>query len=264
MNNELYNPKVSVIITALDEEENISQVIGDTLKAFEDFSIDGEVIFVNDGSKDRTGEVVEEAFGKNKRVMTIVHDSPRGVGGSFWEGVDISRSNIVAWLPGDNQTNPWKVLRYHALLEHVDLVVPFIFNSKIRPRFRRALSVIYRFIINHTFSTNFNYTNGSILYRKSIFGNLSYRSSSFFFQTDILIRLTKKGCLFAEVPFRLDERDSGSSKAVSFPSFLKVATGYIKLVRDFYWNRTKDVLDFPKDSQTTKRHGDSKSRLKTD
>lgn len=252
--------EVSVIITALDEEKNIFAAIDSSLRAFENFEISGEVIFVNDGSKDRTGDVVKENFGSDWRVRTIVHDSPRGVGGSFWEGVDIARGSVVIWLPGDNENDPREIFRYYKLLEHVDMVIPFVFTKDVRSVYRRALSYVYRFIVNTTFSTNFNYTNGTILYRKSILDDIPYKSSSFFFQTDILVRLTKKGYLFAEVPFRLKGRDSGSSKALTFPSFFNVVKGYLRLVRDYHSNQDRRSAVFSADSQTAKRQGDSKKR----
>lgn len=247
--------QVSVIITALNEEKNILLAIGNTFRAMRDYNVRGEIVFVNDGSTDRTGEIVAREYPDEPRLQTIRHDLPHGVGGSFWEGVDKARGEIVLWLPGDNESDPWEILRYYSMLDHVDMVIPFIFNPEVRPLSRRILSQVYRFIINVTFSTNFNYTNGTILYRKSIFQKLPYRSYSFFFQTDILIRLTKMGCLFAEVPARLGVRDYGSSKAVSFPSFMKVAKGYLRLVRDYYYrNPQRGHQEFSADTQTSKRH----------
>jgi len=108
-------------------------------------------------------------------------------------------------------------------------------------------------IVNFTFAINFNYTNGTILYRRSILRQLNSRSYGFFFQTDILVRLTKKGYLFAEVPCRLLSRKSGKSKAISFYSFAKIAKAYIFLIWDYYFMRsskTSQNKDFASDSVT--------------
>ena len=104
---------------------------------------------------------------------------------------------------------------------------------------------------------NFNYTNGTVLYRKSILKELNYRSMGFFFQTDILIRTVKRGYLFAEVPYRLASRNSGISKAVTFPSLMKVMKGYVRLVRDIYFSKGTNIKkDFVKDSLTARRHNE--------
>lgn len=233
---------ISVIMPALNEGKNILDAIGSTLKAFADFDIEGEIIVINDGSTDGTGELVNGVMKKDKRVRVISHETPKGIGASFWDGVDSAYGDIVIMLPGDNENDPWEIFRYYRLLEHVDVVIPFIFNKEIRSLFRNALSFIYRFIINTTFLVNFNYTNGTVLYRRAVLRKLYSRSNGFFFQTDILVRLTKKNYLFAEVPYRVGEREHGVSRAISFPSLLQVIKGYLQLVKDYYFKKSKKTL----------------------
>ncbi len=252
--------KLSIIMPALNEEKNISAAITETLEALDFFNINGEIVVINDGSTDRTQELVEEKIKENPaRIYVIKHDKPKGIGASFWEGVDYSKGDSIVMLPGDNENDPKETLRYYKLLEQVDIVIPFIFNREARTSFRNILSFIYRFIINTTFLVNFNYTNGTVLYRKSILEELNWHSDSFFFQTDILIRSVKKGYLFAEVPYKLGLRKSGVSKAVTFPSLLKVIKGYFKLVRDFYFKtRREKKTVYSKDSLTALRRENPK------
>lgn len=245
---------VSVIMPALNEEKNILLAIRNSLKALEEFGISGEIIVINDGSKDRTSQIVEDFRQSDKRVRVLNHNKPEGIGASFWDGVDNASGASIVLLPGDNENNPWEIFRYFRLLEHVDIIIPFVFNREARSIFRNILSLLYRFIINSTFLVNFNYTNGTVIYRKSMLKELDFRSRGFFFQTDILVRTVKKGYLFAEVPYRLGLRKDGVSKAVSFPSLLKVAKGYLRLVRDFYFSKKLKANEvFSVDSSTAER-----------
>jgi glycosyltransferase involved in cell wall biosynthesis len=249
--------QVSVIMPALNEQRNILKALGNTLQAFSDYGISGEVVVINDGSSDRTGELVQEIAEVEERVRTITHSAPQGVGASFWEGIEAARGEVVVMMPGDNENDPWETLRYLGLLDHVDIVIPFVFNKEVRSLFRNALSFAYRFIINTTFAVNFNYTNGTVLYRRSILKGLNFRSQGFFFQTDILVRSVKAGFLFAEVPYRLAQRREGVSKAVTFPSLFKVCQGYLRLCRDIYFNQQTGFSGEPEeDSQTRKRKND--------
>lgn len=261
MNKEANKNKLSVIMPALNEESNISDAISDTLEAFNFFKINGEIIIINDGSSDRTQVLIEQKSKENPDQIHIVqHDKPQGIGICFWEGVDHASGDIVVMLPGDNENDPRETLRYYRLLEHVDIVIPFIFNRQVRPLFRNVLSLIFRIIINTTFLVNFNYTNGTILYRKSILKGVHHCSDGFFFQTDILIRSVKNGYLFAEVPYRLGIRKKGTSKAVSFPSLWQVIRGYLQLVRDYYFKKDKDeTRNFPSDSLTAARRQNQQS-----
>jgi dolichol-phosphate mannosyltransferase len=243
---------------ALNEEKNIASAINNTLSAFHDCGLNGEIVVINDGSTDHTLNIVKNTIlvATDNQVKLINHDSPRGIGASFREGVKLADGSCVVMLPGDNENDPWEILRYVGLLNHVDMVVPFVFNKQARSLFRNVLSFTYRFIINTTFKVNFNYTNGTILYRKSIFQNMHFNSQGFFFQTEILIKATKMGYLFAEVPYKLGVRKDGISKAVSFPSFIKVTKGYFTLIKDIYFNKeTRDRKGkFSEDSQSAKRY----------
>lgn len=247
-------PFISIVMPALNEEQNVLDSLGNALKCLDDYGVNGEIIVINDGSTDTTKWLVMKAMKEDRRIRLINHDTPQGIGSSFWEGTDQAVGEVVTMLPGDNENDPYEILRYSKLLEHVDIVIPFVFNKEVRPLFRNILSAVYRFIINTTFLVNFNYTNGTVLYRRAILLEINYRSRGFFFQTDILVRSVKKGYLFAEVPHRLEMRSSGRSKAVSFPSLLKVMRGYIRLVRDMYFDATMDEnKNFAKGSLTESR-----------
>lgn len=249
---------ISIIMPALNEQNNIQDAVQNTLQAFDDFAIEGEIIVVNDGSTDSTEDLVKAVIEDDKRVSILTHAQPKGIGTSFWDGIDRAKGEIVAMFPGDNENDPWESLRYYRLLEHVDMVIPFVFNKDVRSLFRNALSFAYRFIINTTFLVYFNYTNGTVLYRKSILKELKHRSTGFFFQTDILVRTVKRGYLFAEVPYRLGARSHGTSKAVSFPSLLQVIRGYIRLVHDIYSTEGRKIRHaFVEDSLSAKRYHES-------
>lgn len=246
---------LSVIIPALNEEKNILLVIDNTLSAFRRFGISGEIIVINDGSTDLTPQIVKRKMDEGQGVIRMIsHDRPKGIGASFWDGVDAAKGNAVLLIPGDNENDPAEILRYHKLLEDVDMVVPFIFNKEIRSIFRNILSSLYRFIINTTFLVNFKYTNGTVIYRKSVLKELDYRSNGFFFQTDILIKLVKRGYLFAEVPCRLGKRKEGSSKLITLFSLLRVMKDYLCLVRNCYLKKNQIIkAQFSSDSLTAVR-----------
>ena len=254
------NIKVSVITPALNEENNVATAIRNTLDAFREIGISGEIIVINDGSTDRTRQIVQNIVAKDTRVKMVTHEKPLGLGASFWDGVEHAQGEVVVVIPGDNENDPFEILRYYKLLDHVDLVIPFIFNREVRPMFRNTLSLMYRFIVNSTFVVNFNYTNGTILYRRDVLREIEYRSSSFFFQTDALIRMVKKGYLFAEVPYRLGVRKEGKSSAVSFPSLMQVIKGYIRLIKDLYFSKdSKIAVRYSKDSATAARRKNENS-----
>jgi len=225
---------LSVIMPALNEERNIVPAIQATLKAFGDLNIKGEIIAVNDGSTDHTEALIQKMMAQDPRVQMLKHEKPEGIGASFWDGVQSAQGNIVTMFSGDNENIPYEALRYIDLLQHVDIVVPFVYNRGGREKFREFLSSLFLIIINLSFRMNLNYTNGTVIYRKSILDGMHLQSKGFLYQAEILVKMIRKGYLFAEVPYSIRKRDTGTSKAISFRSFSNVVKSYFLLMLAIY------------------------------
>jgi len=245
--------ELSVIMPALNEEKSIISVIDCTINAFRILNIDAELIVINDGSTDMTADLVNNIAKKNPSIKILNHLTPRGIGACFWDGVDNSSAGAVCLIPSDNEVEPSEILRYFKLMDDVDMVIPFVFNKEVRAKVRNTVSFIFKFIINSTFGTSLNYTNGTVIYRRSLLAELGKRNSGFFYQADILIRLVKKGFLFAEVPYSLRRREGGKSKAINLRSLKAVIKGYLSLVWDIYIRKEASQKEFNVNSLTYKR-----------
>lgn len=250
-------PGITVVMPALNEETNVGAAVRDALRAFDAFGLDGEVVVVNDGSTDGTVDVVKTLMAEDARVRTIRHEAPHGIGASFWDGVDVASKEAVVMLPGDNENDPAECFRYTGLLADVDIIVPFVFNRGARSAMRKIVSFAYQLIINLSFGTSFNYTNGTVIYRRAVLTELKHRSTGFFFQTDILVRTVKmRGYLFAEVPYRVRQRTGGRSKALSFRTFRRVSGDYLRLFCTYHFGRSCYTgVGFPMGSATALRRG---------
>lgn len=220
---------LSVIVPALNEGLNIGAVITDITAAFGQHSIKGVVIVINDGSSDKTGEIVENLARTNNAVKLINHQKTLGIGFSFWDGVRNSTTDLVVMFPGDNEVDARDALQYIILMDKVDILIPFMHNVEVRDRWRRLISSVYRFIINMSFGINLNYTNGAVIYRRKILDGVKLKSRGFFYQAELLIKLIRRGYLFAEVPNFIFIRKHGKSKATTLKSLVNVIKDYVKL-----------------------------------
>ena len=225
---------ISVIMPCLNEEKNIDLAIQATLNALDRYEILGELIVVNDGSTDQTGNKMNKWIKRNQRVRLLEHESPQGIGVSFWHGVQEAKNAFITMFPGDNENNPEETLTYFNLTENVDVVIPFIHNIEVRSKWRRLISSLYRFMINLSFGTNLNYTNGTVIYNNTLLKELRHHATGFFYQTEILVRLIRAGYLYAEVPHFLQSRSYGKTKALSLYSFWNVTKGYLRLMWDIH------------------------------
>ena len=220
------NYTISVIIPALNEESNLDRALQNVVEVFARLKIRGEIVAVNDGSTDRTQAIIEQWMKRLPFIRLVRHDNRMGIGASFWDGVGSSTGEIVTMLPGDAENDAYEILRYLPMMEHVDMVVPFVYNREVRSRTRRVISKLYISLINLSFGTGLNYFNGTVLYRKCIFDGISLKSAGFFYQTELLVKCIRRGYLYAEVPCALRHRSAGRSKALSLKSLLAVGRGY--------------------------------------
>ena len=95
--------RIAVVVPAYNEEE----LIGEVLDGIPDYV--AKVYAVNDGSSDRTGEIIEDYARRDPRVVPIHHSPNRGVGAAITSGYKRAIEDgmdIAAVMAGDNQMDP--------------------------------------------------------------------------------------------------------------------------------------------------------------
>jgi len=97
-----YRPKVSVAIPAHDEEAAIERTVRSALAA--EYA-DIEVVVVDDGSTDRTAEILDRCFSTNPRVR-IHHQVNRGKPAALNQAVEMSTGEILVTIDADTMVHP--------------------------------------------------------------------------------------------------------------------------------------------------------------
>jgi len=92
-----HNPLIAAILPTYNEELNVSGVL-DVLRAS---SFLDEIILVDDGSSDKTVEILNQAATIDKRIQVIVHDKNRGKGQAIFSGWAATTAPIILLLDAD-------------------------------------------------------------------------------------------------------------------------------------------------------------------
>lgn len=230
---------VTVVMPALDEEGCLVASVANVLESFSRCGIAGELIIVNDGSSDGTGDLAERLRAVHPAVIGVIHhESPRGIGAAFWAGVVRAGGKVVVMIPGDGENDAGEILVHLPLLQRVDMVVPYVCNPQVRTSSRRLLSVLYGKIVNLSFGLSLKYLNGTVMYRREALCGIQLKSSGFFYQAELLIKTVRRGCRYAEVPYRLSRRHGGGSKATTWRAFVRVLRAYVVVFLDVNFART--------------------------
>ena len=96
------NPKVSIIIPVYNAEKHIRRCIESVLK--QDF-VDFELILMNDGSKDSSGEICEE-YAKNDSRIIVIHKENTGVSDTRNQAISMARGEYLQFLDSDDWIIP--------------------------------------------------------------------------------------------------------------------------------------------------------------
>lgn len=96
---------VSVVVPVKDEEENIIPLATEIVAAL-DGTVAFEIIYVDDGSEDRTPTVIEDAMKQFPMLRCIRHVNCSGQSTAINTGVHAARGELIATLDGDGQNDP--------------------------------------------------------------------------------------------------------------------------------------------------------------
>jgi glycosyltransferase involved in cell wall biosynthesis len=95
--------QLSVVLPAFNEEANVERVVRDCVAYLEARVPDYELLVVNDGSGDRTGEILDRLAKEVPRLRPLHHPQNRGYGAALRTGFDAARKRFVFYMDGDGQ-----------------------------------------------------------------------------------------------------------------------------------------------------------------
>ncbi len=108
---------LSVIFPAFNEDANIRAVVEDACRIIPKFAPVFEIIVVNDGSEDRTGEICDDLALEFSDVRVVHHARNRGYGAALKTGIERARYDVIFFTDSDGQFDLREVAK---LLEQTD------------------------------------------------------------------------------------------------------------------------------------------------
>lgn len=216
---------LSIIVPCYNEVENVPKIQQEFLPVATELakSHSLEVIFVDDGSTDGTGQALRDTFGNGHPLQVSVrferHPVNRGLGAALRTGFAAARGEVIVTTDSDGT---YKFPEIPTLLSHLTRDVDMVTASPYHPAgsvagvpahrliLSRGSSAIYRFLVDrhvHTYTALFR------VYRREVIEHVSFESDGFLAGTELLVKGMLMGYRVAEYPTVLHARVSGVSKA---------------------------------------------------
>ncbi|MDX1992177.1 MAG: glycosyltransferase family 2 protein [bacterium] len=211
--------KLSIVIPARNEEGNIGRTIVALRDHLDEAGIrDLEILVVDDGSKDRTYEVVMAEAKQDERIRVIKNTGRNGFGRAVSFGLNYFTGDAVVIYMADMSDSPADVVQYYAILrDEADCAFGSRFMRESRvidyPRFKLIINRMANFIIKLMFNLPYNDTTNAFKgYRAHVIEACRpFVSPHFNLTIEIPLKAFVRGYNFKVIPISWRNRDVGES-----------------------------------------------------
>lgn len=223
---------ISFIIPVYNEEKNVPLIVKEIEETMD--SIEFEIIFQEDGSSDKTPQLISELSQNKRHIHSFSSKNRLGKGGAFREGVSNAKGEIIVLIDADVATHPKEI---HNFLPYFDEGYDILVGSREvkgakripdQPFYRKLLGKGYSLMVRTLFWTNLiDYQCGFKMFKKDVFNSITIENTGFEFDTEIIAKATKLKMKIKELPITWS--DKGNSSVSLYPDVFKMFLGLIKL-----------------------------------
>ena len=221
----------SVILFFHNEADNIKRVCQQTLDFLSPLNDrEKEIIFVNDGSTDKSDEQLRKMTEGKSYVKFITHQKKLGIGACLKAGYKMAQMENVCAVPGDGQFDLNELRAFRQTPSQT--VISFFRIAKQEYSFLRKLLTKTNKWFNKIFlRLRMRDINWVKIYKTTDLKKLNLRSKSSYVESEIIYRLKNKKYKIIQSPSCYLPRQYGHSKSVTVVSLKAVILDIINLMR---------------------------------
>ncbi|MFH2069958.1 MAG: glycosyltransferase family 2 protein [Elusimicrobiota bacterium] len=212
---------LSIVIPFYNEEENVEKVCGDLSNEFTKHSIHYEIVAVNNGSYDRTPELLKKLAGKYPQIKVVTVEINQGYGWGVIQGLKSATGKYVGYMAGDGQIKPEDVVRVFKKIKEEGL--DFAQGKRITREdgfLRKINSKIFNILFQFFFpNPSIDIGSNPKIFTRSLYEKISPVSKDWFIDSEFIIKSSSLGAKMSEVPLSFQKREKGNSHIKLSASF---------------------------------------------
>lgn len=239
------NITLSVFFPAYYDEKNIGKVVDSAVKVLEELKLkDYEVIIIEDGSPDKTGEVADALADKYLKVRVIHHEKNMGYGATLKDGFLSAKLDYVFYTDGDNQFDLNELKKFVALIPYSDIVVGYR-KRKQYSLYRKFTSLCYNYLLKLIFDIHFWDIDCAFkLFRTDLFRKIRINSVDAFIDAEIMLKAKLLDYTVTEIGVMHLPRVDGISTGAR-PSVI------MRTIREVFEYRKEYIIEMNNKSKTS-------------
>lgn len=216
--------ELSVFFPAYNEEDNIENTVLTANGILKEIAEEYEIIIVDDGSIDKTNEIIKKLAHDNDKIKIIEHKINRGYGASVISGFYNCKYEWIAFTDSDGQFDFSEITNLISRQKdtNADLVIGSYINRKVS-KMRKFNTWTWQFIVNMLFGLKVKDIDcGFKLIRKKVIDEISKLESQrgAFISTEFLVKSKRKGFKIEEIPVNHYPRVEGAPTGADFKVIL--------------------------------------------
>jgi glycosyltransferase involved in cell wall biosynthesis len=204
------NQRVSIVVPLYNEQENVRPLHGQLSEVLNRLGRSYELIFVDDGSRDQTPQILDEIYEKDSRVCVVRLRRNFGQAAALQAGFDFAQGDIIISMDGDLQHDPAEIPEFLAqMAKGYDVVSGWRVARKDAWLTRRLPSRVANWLMAklsgmplHDFGTTFKAYRAEVLRSIHLYGEL---------HRFIPVLASWSGATVAEIPIKNTVREKGKS-----------------------------------------------------
>jgi len=236
------NKELSVIIPVYNEEHYIEKTAREVHAFLTALNYEFEVLLVNDGSTDKTTEIIERLSHELDHFHILDQGQNRGKGEAVQEGIRHAKYSLCLFMDADNATKIEAWPKFEKFFEQgfpVVIASRHLKESRIvkpQPWIRRFLGTGYRILCRLLFGIRVSDFNcGFKAYETDLAREIYSKTQmkDWTFDVEVLCMLRDKDCKIAEVPVQWTDRKPEDSSIKPVQTAFKTLKSIITLKRRF-------------------------------
>lgn len=205
--------ELSVVIPFYNEEACAAEVVEEMVSVLDKEGLDYELLLVNNGSEDRTGELLKGICAERPRLRLIQLKQNRGYGGAILAGLAAAEGRVLGFTCGDGQISPADLVRVYKVLASGQ--VHFCKAKRVGRQdglLRQLWSFGYHVLVGILFRVHITDVNGyPVLMERGIFQRMRLKRENWIINVEILLAARRLGVAMAEVDVCHRDRMGGRS-----------------------------------------------------